>query len=87
MTFCFIYQGNDCIEYIESVCTADVQNLEDNSSVLTVFTNENGGILDDLIITKIVNDHLYIVSNAARKDHDQKHLLNALVSKRKRLNS
>lgn len=47
--------------------------------MLTVFTNERGGILDDLIVTKILQDHLYVVSNAARKDHDQKHLLGALV--------
>lgn len=40
--------------------------------------------MDDLIITKILNDHLYIVSNAARKEHDQKHMLNALDSYRKK---
>lgn len=72
--------GKDCIEYIETICTADVKNLNDGGSTLTVFTNENGGILDDLIITKCLDDQLYVVSNAARKQHDMQHLQNALVS-------
>ncbi|XP_018574634.1 aminomethyltransferase, mitochondrial [Anoplophora glabripennis] len=76
--------GKDCVAYLESVCTADIQGLQDNGAVLTVFTNQQGGILDDLIITKIAEDHLYVVSNAARKHHDQQHLLKALDSHRKR---
>ncbi|KAJ8981980.1 hypothetical protein NQ317_002154 [Molorchus minor] len=73
-------RGKDCVQYFESLCTADVRGLNDSSAVLTVFTSENGGILDDLIVTKISDDHLYVVSNAARKNHDQKHMLNALDS-------
>lgn len=67
------------MEYVESVCTADIGALRDDAAVLTVFTDERGGILDDLIVTKVAGDHLYVVSNAARKQHDQRHLLNALV--------
>lgn len=72
--------GSKCIEYMESICTANVEGLKNNSATLTVFTNEDGGILDDLIITKVSEEHLYVVSNAARKDHDKKHLLNSLVN-------
>lgn len=68
------------MEYFESICTADVCGLQNNAASLTVFTNEQGGILDDLIVTKIDNQHLYVVSNAARKDHDIQHMKNALVS-------
>ncbi|KAF2900624.1 hypothetical protein ILUMI_05563 [Ignelater luminosus] len=70
--------GPDGVQYLEKLCTADVQGLKEGSAVLTVFTNEKGGILDDLIITKIDSNHLYIVSNAARKEHDQQLLLKAL---------
>lgn len=76
--------GKDCVEYIESVCTADIKGLQNHAAVLTVFTNEQGGILDDLIITKVAGDRLYVVSNAARKHHDQQHLLKALENHRKR---
>lgn len=70
--------GKDCSQLIEQICTADVQGLKENASVLTVFTNDAGGILDDLIVTKINEEYLYIVSNAARKDHDQKLMMKAL---------
>lgn len=74
-----IFLGKDCVDFLESTCTADIGNLEHGSGTLTVFTNETGGILDDLIVTKVNDDLLYVVSNAARKNHDQQHLLKALV--------
>ncbi|XP_057666605.1 aminomethyltransferase, mitochondrial [Diorhabda carinulata] len=78
-------RGNRCIDFLESICTADIQGTQINGSTLTIFTNENGGIIDDLIVTKITDDHLYLVSNAARKQHDQQLMLKAL-EKYKRTN-
>nr|XP_022907831.1 aminomethyltransferase, mitochondrial [Onthophagus taurus] len=76
--------GNDCSDYLESLCTADLKSLQKDTSALTVFTNEKGGILDDLIVTKIEEDHLFVVSNAARKNHDQ-NLLKQALNKHKAL--
>lgn len=45
--------GKDAIECFETICTADVQGLAKGSGALTVFTNKQGGILDDLIVTKV----------------------------------
>jgi aminomethyltransferase len=39
----------------------------------TVFTNESGGILDDLMVAR-AKDGLRLVVNAARKEHDIAHL-------------
>ncbi|XP_011192164.1 aminomethyltransferase, mitochondrial [Zeugodacus cucurbitae] len=63
-------RGSDAIACIESLCTADIKGMAVGQSTLTVFTNENGGILDDLIVTKISDEQLYIVSNAAMKSQD-----------------
>ena len=41
--------GRNAIGAIESVCTADVSGLKDNSGCLSLFTNENGGIYGELI--------------------------------------
>jgi len=76
--------GTDGITYMDTMVTANVRDLPKGSAVLTVFTDENGGILDDLIITKIEEDHLYVVSNAGRKDHDQAHMLAALEAHKKK---
>lgn len=79
-------RGKNCVDFLESVCTADIQGLKENSGVLTVFTNENGGILDDLIVTKINDEFLYVVSNAAMKQQDQKIMLAGLENYKKQNN-
>lgn len=72
--------GPTCIEFMERLCTADIKNLPIGKAALTVFLNEKAGILDDLIVTKIAEDHLYVVSNAGRKEHDQQFMLKAKSS-------
>ncbi|KAF7997705.1 hypothetical protein HCN44_008878 [Aphidius gifuensis] len=62
--------GNNAAEYLESLTTADLKNLNQGASVLTVFTNDNGGILDDLIITKDSENKFFVVSNAGRRNED-----------------
>ncbi|XP_037956335.1 aminomethyltransferase, mitochondrial-like [Teleopsis dalmanni] len=71
--------GKHCISCIESICTADLKGIKKNGrGTLTVFTNENGGILDDLIIMKLSDECLYIVSNAAMKEQDMQIMENAV---------
>ena len=57
-------------EFMESLTVVDLNNIKPNTGALTVFTNEAGGILDDLIVTE-AEDHLYVVSNAGCRDQDQ----------------
>lgn len=53
--------------------------MKDNTSSLSLFTDKtSGGILDDLIVTKC-EDHLYIVSNASRREHDSNLMLKRQV--------
>lgn len=63
-------RGKDAIACMESICTADVAGLLDGSGSLTVFTNDSGCILDDLIVSKVNSELLYVVSNAAMKQQD-----------------
>ncbi|CAG5092114.1 Similar to Amt: Aminomethyltransferase [Cotesia congregata] len=65
-----IVWGKNSGEFLESLTTADLKNLKPGGSTLTVFTNDQGGILDDLIITKDAEDRFYVVSNAGRRDCD-----------------
>jgi len=69
--------GKDRVEFMESLCVADIKGLPEGSGALSLFTDkETGGILDDLIVTKCQN-HLYVVSNAGRRDHDIQLMSNA----------
>ncbi|XP_058454618.1 uncharacterized protein LOC131432397 [Malaya genurostris] len=63
-------RGKDVISCFESVCTADIKGLKNGTGTLTVFPNSKGGILDDLIVNRVSDDTLYVVSNASRKQTD-----------------
>lgn len=67
--------GADRVSFIESMTVADVAGLKDNQGTLTVFTNDNGGILDDLIINKTQEGYLYVVSNAGCAEKDLTNML------------
>jgi aminomethyltransferase len=70
--------GKDAIECFESITTADIQGLQKGSGTLTVFTNDQGGILDDLIVNRVNSKFLYVVSNAAMKEQDSQLILEAI---------
>ena len=64
---------------METLVPADVLSLKPHQQRYSQFLNEEGGTLDDLMITRHVKDGtLYVVVNAGRKEHDygwmQKHL-------------
>jgi len=63
--------GKDRFAFMESITVADVKGLKPNSGALTLFTNTQGGIEDDLIVSN-ADEHLYVVSNAGCRDKDIK---------------
>uniref|UniRef100_A0A182RG19 Aminomethyltransferase n=1 Tax=Anopheles funestus TaxID=62324 RepID=A0A182RG19_ANOFN len=73
-------RGKDVIGCLESICTADIKGLRNGTGTLTVFTNKAGGILDDLIVNRVADDVLYVVSNASRKDVDMANISTAVAS-------
>ncbi|XP_034759483.1 aminomethyltransferase, mitochondrial-like isoform X1 [Acipenser ruthenus] len=66
--------GKDRVKFIESLIVGDVAELKDNQGTLSLFTNEKGGIMDDLIVTKTSLGYLYVVSNAGCADKDSAHM-------------
>ncbi|KAI8911489.1 hypothetical protein EDD86DRAFT_245770 [Gorgonomyces haynaldii] len=68
------WTGKDHIEFIESLVVGDIKGLNVGQSTLSVFTNENGGIIDDTVINKKDDKGLYVVSNAGCADKDLKHI-------------
>uniref|UniRef100_A0AC35UHU7 GTP cyclohydrolase 1 n=1 Tax=Rhabditophanes sp. KR3021 TaxID=114890 RepID=A0AC35UHU7_9BILA len=68
-------KGKDCTSFIESLAPSDVNALNNNTGTLSVFTNEKGGIEDDLMVFKTDKDHLYMTSNAGRAEKTLPYLL------------
>ena len=54
------WRGKDAIKFVESVTVADVHGLAMHSGTLSVIPLENGGILDDTMITKTSDAQVYI---------------------------
>lgn len=66
--------GKDRVHFLESLTTADISGLGKNRGTLSVFTNDKGGIRDDLILSNTNNETIYMVSNAGCIDKDLPYL-------------
>jgi aminomethyltransferase len=65
--------GAGAASALEKLVPADIQGLNDFAQRYTQFTDPAGGILDDLMATRLP-DGLFLIVNAACKDADFKHL-------------
>lgn len=59
---------------LERLVPGDITGLKPLRQRYTLFTNEAGGILDDLMVANLGNETLFVVVNASRKDHDFTHI-------------
>lgn len=46
-------QGPDAVKFLEGLVVGDIAGIPNGSGSLSVFTNEQGGIIDDTVITKV----------------------------------
>jgi aminomethyltransferase len=66
--------GANAAKALETLVPVDIIDLPVGMQRYAMFTNENGGILDDLMVANIGNDELILVVNAACKNQDLAHL-------------
>jgi aminomethyltransferase len=71
--------GKDRIKFLESVVVGDLEALNEGEAKLSLITNDQGGIIDDCVITNY-EDHLYVVVNAGNQDIDWAHMQKLLES-------
>ncbi len=70
--------GPDAEAALESIVPVDVIDLPVGKQRYAFFTNEQGGVLDDLMIFKVAKGHLHLVINAACKAADIAHLKSSI---------
>ena len=72
-----IWSKNDnkeeLIQNLERLMPCDLRNLKENRQTYTLFTNENGGVIDDLMISN-KGSYFHLVVNASQKFKDFQHL-------------
>jgi aminomethyltransferase len=69
-----VLEGPDAAGAFEAIVPGDVKGLAPHRTRYTQFLNAEGGILDDLMVTRISDDRLLIVCNAAVKAQDFAHI-------------
>ena len=67
-----ILSGTGAAQALESLCPADLASLQPGRMRYTQLLNERGGIIDDLMVTRLpgAGERLLLVVNAARKAED-----------------
>ncbi|MGY3571915.1 glycine cleavage system aminomethyltransferase GcvT [Vibrio paucivorans] len=65
--------GEGAAAFLETLVPVDIIDLPSGNQRYAFFTNEQGGIMDDLMVANL-GDHLFVVVNAACKDQDITHL-------------
>ncbi len=66
--------GDDAIAAVDRLMTNDVSALVDGKALYTVMCNEEGGIIDDLVVYRLAEDRLLLCLNAANRSRDLEHL-------------
>ena len=72
--------GEHAMSALESLVPVDIIDLPLMKTRYALFTNENGGVLDDLMVTNLGDNTLFLVVNAACKYDDYEHLKRHLGS-------
>ncbi len=63
-------EGPDAIAFVNRLTTNDVTKLEDGQAHYSALTNENGGVVDDLLVYRFDQDKLLLVVNAGTTEKD-----------------
>lgn len=66
----FTLKGPNALDLIQRVTSNDASKLESKQAQYSCLPNENGGIVDDLIVYKIKDEDYLIVVNASNIDKD-----------------
>lgn len=74
-----IIRGTEVSQQLEKLMPVDLQQLAVNSMTYSTLINAQGGILDDLIITRWDDKTFFVVVNAACKQQDIQHFRDNLL--------
>lgn len=69
-----VISGAGVAKALEALVPVELESLPVNRQTYALFTNDEGGILDDLMIARWAEDTFFLVVNAACKEQDLAHL-------------
>lgn len=69
-------RGNEAEEYVNYLCTNQIQGMKDGQIKYALLCNDEGGVLDDVLVYRKGKQHFYMVVNASNREKIVKHLSN-----------
>jgi len=63
-------EGRGAIDFVNRLTTNDVRNLVDGQAHYSALTNDNGGVVDDLLVYRFAEERLLLVVNAGTTEKD-----------------
>lgn len=66
----FFITGPNALSLIQRVCSNDASKLEDGEAQYSCFPNQDGGVVDDLIVYRVAAEKWLLVVNASNIDKD-----------------
>lgn len=72
----FIIKGPDAETFLNYVLTSDVKKLSSGCAMYSLLCNDNGGVIDDLIVYKLSEQDFFLCVNAINVKRDLDHLNN-----------
>lgn len=66
----FWIEGAEALETLDRLLCNDPRRLADGQGMYTPLCNEQGGILDDLVVLRITAERFLVVGNASRREVD-----------------
>lgn len=70
--------GEGVVGALEALLPAEIQKLPFNKARYSLLLNDDGGVLDDLMLTRQAEDRVYMVVNGATKYDDVAHMIEHL---------
>lgn len=67
-------QGPEAEQFLDFLSTNAIAQKKDNTATYTVFCNEEGGCIDDVIVYRFSAQNYFIVANASNREKDLAHL-------------
>jgi len=71
----FFVEGPGAKDLLQLVTTNNVDTLENGKAQYSCLPNENGGIVDDLIVYKMEDEKYFVVVNASNIEKDWNHIV------------
>lgn len=72
-----VLEGEHAASTIDYLVTNDIKKLEDGQAIYTCACNEEGNILDDLIVYRVSQDRYLVVCNASNREKIAEHFRKA----------